>query len=410
MAALIVYCTVSGNLLTALGFHYITEGGTLFEKIHPGSILAILAGCLHASTEPRGLAGTRNVLVRHGDIAIFLAGICFCVLYALVFTGVGSLITLIDTFLPAGMIGLALCDTRPKDLRRLRLLIQCLIMTNAGLALMEAISQVHLIPSPSSAQQDFEFRPMGLYDHPLTGAMATMIGWQLRPDYNHAPAASIVYQTIILAALIAFGERIPVLLGGLLAAWHFGRTMLQQVLSRRVRVGNLAIAMTVTAGGCTVIGITAAAGVGQRLAAHLYWDSSAAVRLSSFKILDSLSTPELVFGARRDTVLALIEPLRLAYRVGVIENFWLIFFVTLGAACFPIFLLSLAFLIRWLWRQSDATGRAMICALLAAASCSNSLGRKSMLLVLLVACVVAAKTAPQFTRGSLGRRLPAGLA
>jgi hypothetical protein len=399
MTALVVYCTMSGNLLTAMGSHYITEGGVIFEKIHPGSFLAIAAGALRISADPHGLAGARDVFYRHRDVAIFLTGIVFCIIYALVFTGTGGLIALIDTFLPAGMIGLALCDAQPKVLRRLRLLLQCLILANAGLALIEAVCLVHVVPAPTSPGEDMEFRPMALYDHPLTGAMATMVGWLLRPDYRRAPASSIVYQAIILAALIAFGERIPIFLAACLAAWQSGRLILHCTLSRRIHATRFLIALIAVAGGSAMIGIAAAAGVGQRLVAHLYWDPSAAVRLSSFKILDSLSTSELIFGTRRDDFLALIEPLRLTYRVGVIENFWLVFLVTLGIACFPFFLLSLAFLLRWLWRQSDATGQIMIFFLLTAASCSNSLGRKSMLLVLLVSCVMATKAAPRFACG-----------
>jgi hypothetical protein len=133
---------------------------------------------------------------------------------------------------------------------------------------------------------------------------------------------------------------------------------------------------------------------------HLYWDASAGVRLRVYTILGMISTPELIFGTRRDDLLALLEPMRLAYHVGVIENFWLGLLLTLGLIGFPVFVTTFAALLRWLWRQGDRQGRAMIVTLLLVATASNSLGRKSMLLVALTACVLA--THPR----AAARRLP----
>ena len=97
----------------------------------------------------------------------------------------------------------------------------------------------------------------------------------------------------------------------------------------------------------------------------------------------------MLFGARRVDTLALIEPLRLEYGVDVLENFWLLMFVSLGALCFTVFVAGMFALVRWLWLRSDTPNRMMIVALLLAASASNSLGRKSTLLLILVACVMS---------------------
>jgi len=49
----------------------------------------------------------------------------------------------------------------------------------------------------------------------------------------------------------------------------------------------------------------------------------------------------------------------------------------------------MAALIVWLWRRCTADGRAVLISLILVASTSNSLGRKSPLLVMLVACLLA---------------------
>jgi hypothetical protein len=131
-------------------------------------------------------------------------------------------------------------------------------------------------------------------------------------------------------------------------------------------------------------------GIGTRLSAHLYWDTSAQVRLSQFGILSLLTPRELLFGCGRTELLALIEPLRLSAHVGVIENFWLLALVTLGLIAYPIFVMSFVALIHRLWQLNDAPGKIMIMTFVCVASSSNSLGRKSTLLVALVACVLAA--------------------
>jgi hypothetical protein len=73
--------------------------------------------------------------------------------------------------------------------------------------------------------------------------------------------------------------------------------------------------------------------------------------------------------------------------------------------------MSLWQLLRWLWRTGDRSGRLMVIILIATASTSNSLGRKSTLLMMLVACVVATAVGSRVgLKGNVivsGRRAPA---
>ena len=395
MAALCLYGTVSCNLLTDLGDRYVSEGGSIFEKIHPASYLAIFSGVLRLAAGAHGMAGPRRLLHENRPAGVFMLCIAFCVAYAFTFTGPGGVIALLDTFLPAGMLALAFADAGETTLRRLRTLLQCLLALNACLALAEAALQAHLIHLPAEfADANRDFRPLALYDHPLTGATATMLGWLLRPDCARKPIASIAYQALMLAALLAFGERMPLALGLCAAVALASAAPIDQILGRRITAANLALILLLPTAAMALVAGALAAGLGPRLEAHLYWDASAGARLSVFQIFGQLDTPELLFGIRREDLIALIEPMRLATNVGVIENFWLVMLLTLGALCFPVFAIGLAALLRGLWRQGDAQGRAMVWVLLAAASGSNSLGRKSMLLVLLTACVMATRCSP----------------
>ena len=387
--ALSVQLTISGNFLVWLGIPYDVEGGMLLVKIHPGTYIAALAmlARLAAWWQMPGRAAQR--VWRLPDLSLFFACIMFCVLCAASLTGAGGLITLIDTFLPAGMLGFALADATPAQLARLRRVLRGLLFLNAILALAEASAETQLIPSTLDAlSPTADFRPTAFYDHPLTGAAATMIGLMLRGERN-SKTWSLCYDATLFTALLTFGGRAALFIFTIATCSLHGRRLALVGLRHQLRVRDLLPTAAVLL-CCVPLAVAAlASGMADRLVAHLYWDPSAQVRIDQFRILGRLSTEQIVLGCRRADLASLVEPLRLGFRVGAIENFWLLMFLTLGALCFPIFLVGMAALVRFLWRVSGPRGRLMIVALLLVASTSNSLGRKSTLLTLLIGCVAA---------------------
>jgi hypothetical protein len=237
-----------------------------------------------------------------------------------------------------------------------------------------------------------EFRPTALYDHPLTGGVMTMIGLALLPDRLHfrGPLAAL-----LMAAMLAFGGRVAVV--ATIMSWTaiVLIDLVELLIRRDIRaiyqlVGLSAICLA----GPLLFCMALSAGLGSRLAAHLYWDPSAQVRLAQWHLLGQLNWSQLLFGTTRDDLLASLNPLWLDYGVEVIENFWLLMFVTLGAAGFLIFLTGFFSLLCWCWSRTNLRGRVLLLAVVAVASTSNSLGRKSTLLVGLVAGVVCVSIRP----------------
>ncbi len=348
--------------------------------------MAILSGSASVSGNIR-CPGARPV-DRH--LAVFFGAIIFCMIYAFAATGAGNVVVFIDTFFSAGMLALTLYNIDPERTLKLRRVIQCLLLLNALVALFELEGQSHLVPIPLEASdKENEFRPTGLYDHPLTAATITMLGLWLAPRCQ--TLCWWCYVLVLIAALLAFGERTPlvVTLIGLIV-YQFKRRS-RVILSRDIHAGKLARLMAFVLAVC-VIAAAAYASAGTRLSRHLYWDNSAQVRLSQFGIINSLDSRELLFGCPRAVLLGLIEPLRLTSRVAVIENFWLFNVVTLGLFCFPVFVIAFASLLKSLWLSYGSRGQLMVALFVAVTSSSNSLGRKSTLLVTLVACVVASAT------------------
>jgi hypothetical protein len=327
-------------------------------------------------------------------------------------TGTGNLIVLLDTYLPAGLLALVCCDATVAQKGRLRTALQCCFALNMSLALVESVLHSTLVPlapgEAASLLQGADFRPMALYDHPLTGAAMTLIAAYVAPGRSGRWICWIYYGLVGLG-LIAFGGRAAMAFGALSLCWFVAGAARRAILRRTLRLRVMLLLPAAAGFGLAAFLAISVFGLGTRLEHHFYWDPSAQVRLDQWHVLALLDAQQLIFGAARQDVLALLEPLRLAYGVPVIENFWLLMFLSLGLLGFPIFLAGLACLLSWCARQGGGRGLPMVLAVLATASTSNSLGRKSTLLLVLVAAALsmrrpAGPPAPARRHGI--RRLP----
>lgn len=384
VAAVGVELCVSANLLTWAGVPYTREGGSLLIKLHPATVMLLVAAILMVLG-----GGRRSDPVGETLPAGFLVGMALSLAYLLIMTGTGNLIVLLDTFVPAGILAMLLCRATQQQLYFLRRLIQVLIAINALLALGEVTARSTLVPLYLNDAQyrphSIEFRPTALFDHPLTGSVMTMLGLALCPMGG---VIRVAFGMLMWAALIAFGGRTALAVSLLAVIVLGGLRVWRMILQRDPRLPYLLLTTVLSCvAAVPLVGLAIDMGVGTRLAGHLYWDESAQVRLAQWQLLDQLDSWQLLFGTRRDELLAVLNLLRLDSGVEVVENFWLLMFVSFGAVGFPLFALSLAALLVWCWRQSALRGRLLLVSILVVASASNSLGRKSTILVCLVATI-----------------------
>jgi len=176
--------------------------------------------------------GTREKL-----LGLYLVGVAFCVVYATSLNGPDGVIALLDTFLPAGMLCVALHDMAAPQSHRAAAMLQVLFAVNAALTLVEAISGANLIPSYGIQPGVRDFRPWALYDHPLTGAAATMLG--LRLALRHQPAMRHqAYRLLLLAALISFGGRAALMVTLASTTLLSVHALARQAWRRRLGVGR----------------------------------------------------------------------------------------------------------------------------------------------------------------------------
>jgi hypothetical protein len=395
VVAIIAEFTLSANVLACFGVPYTDEGGFFIAKLHPGTYLAAAAmmARLGCNDDPSSRLGI--LIWRERGLALFLGCIVLCLLSAACLTGMGNLVTLLDTFLPAGMIAVALCDMNQQQITTLAHVVRSLLLLNASVAIAEAAVGVHLVPAVNAGRdQTTDFRSAGLYDHPLTGAAATMMGLLSSAELFRSAWRRRLYQAWLLTALLAFGGRIALGLTIFSGCIMLAAQLRRRALSHTLGFVDFAPLLVVGLASFPLAGAMLAAGWAERLQTHLFWDASAQARIAQFHLIGLMSSTQLMFGCRRADLLAFIEPLRLAYGVDVIENFWVLQFAALGAFGFGVFVAGMAGLVAWLWQRCNADGRIVLVSTLLVASTSNSLGRKSTLLVMLVACLIARARVP----------------
>jgi len=387
--------SISGNLLTWIGDPYVADGGAIVLKVHPGTYLAAASAMARLCDNGRPVQTAWRLGWSAPRLAVFLSCIAFCILYAAIMTGSCTLIVFIDTFLSAGLLAVALQDASESERYWLLRLLQTAFAVNAALALIEAVTRSNWIPLYLNGEEYNaiapEFRPTALYDHPLTGAILTMIGLLLPGRPSGSRLLRVLYLAVLSAGLFAFGGRAAACLTVLAIAARWCPALLDTMIRRRFIPP--AAMLTVAAAALLLLCLVVAAetsGFGARLLGHLYWDDSAQVRLRQWHILDLLGPSQIVFGASRPDLIALLVPLKLQWGVGVVENFWLLMFINLGLLGFPAFLAGLGALLAWCAREARARAPFLVTSVILAASSSNSLGRKSNLLLLLVSAAVAA--------------------
>jgi hypothetical protein len=306
IACIIVEMTISGNLLNCIGIPYTTEGGSFLTKLHPGTYLSLLGFSLllFCRTLSRRVSPTPTPPY----LSLYLAAICACIAFGWLANGAGNVVALVESFLPAGTVGYMLVHATEPTRRRVRRLLQVLIALNIWIAIPESLIGSHLVPSELAdvTADGKEFRPLALFDHPLTGATVALTGLFIAPS---APMAlRIAYFTIIALGLVAFGGRTAFVVAVAAAGLWTVLPILRIVARRRYPALDL-LRPALFCSTALLIGLMAnSAGIGDRLFSHFYWDSSADVRIGQWQVISLMDWPQFAFGVSRPTLLSLQPP------------------------------------------------------------------------------------------------------
>jgi hypothetical protein len=396
--AVIVEFAISGNTLENMGISYDSPGGNPLIKMHPGTYLVALAACMVLLLARPAGSGLIRFFRGTPALASFLVLILFCAFYSIVNDGISGAAVYVESFLSAGMLAVAIEGGSDRQKRALAWWIIGFTVLSIIISIGEGATQTHLIPlhigddpTIGTADDAQDFRGAGLFGHPLTAALTTSMAtfMLLRMRMNGLLKGALF--TTLLIGLLSFGGRAA--LGTTLIMVALAACV---VLVRGVVMRNLSLGFVGAIGAAVVIlpplmvMLVTSTDIGGRIISHMYMDESADVRNLQWLVLDHLNLHDVLFGVPPDRMDVLKYQIGLGSDTTDIENFWLLMFLNLGSIGFVVFLIALGLFIVHLGRTTaHPLGWMLLVSAILIDSSSNSLGRKSVDLFFMVACMIA---------------------
>lgn len=400
LLGVIVEFAISGNTLGDLGVDYAAAGGNLLVKLHPGTYLVALGAFVALFMERPSGAALVRFFRESPALALFMVLTLFCAFYSIANVGFSGAAIYVESYLSAGLLTIALAGGTDRQKRTLAKVIVGFIVISVIISIGEGATQTHLIPmnfgdeatAKSMALEDSDdFRGAGLFSHPLTAAVVTSMAtfMLLRMQMNSLLKAGLF--TVFLVGLLSFGGRAALATTIILISLATGVVLLRGLVQRNLSTGFLAAlgAGLLLLPPLLLVLITST-DIGGRIVSHMYYDDSVDVRNVQWLVLNHLNFHDVLFGVPPDRMDVLKYQIGLAADTTDIENFWLLMFLNLGAMGFLVFLFALGFFVAHLGRLVDhPLGWMLIVAAIMIDSTSNSLGRKSIDLFMMAACLVA---------------------
>jgi hypothetical protein len=326
----------------------------------------------------------------HPSHLLFLVMMALCMVHAVFNSGAdGGLMVFVDTFMCAGLLALLLSHASIKQRRTLAYLLLAVFVLNAIIALSEIVTHRSLVPHTSLPLDDStvpsdEWRATGLNDSSLAGAMIMQMGLFLVIAMRTRWTMPLL--AIMLLALASFGGRAAMAVSFIalmvLLIGQIVRGVMERRLTRDMIMGFVGASVVAPA----LIWLILTTTLGERIVSHMLLnDSSAEERGLAWDILGLLDSQKILLGSSLQTVQDYIDWLH----VMEIENPWLALFLVLGIVGSVYFLIGFVPFVVHLWRTGGLLGQVLILTELIVASTSNSIGRKSPELVVMVAAVYA---------------------
>lgn len=399
LLAICLQLTLSANTFDVLGIPYSSPGGNPLAKFHPATYISTIALLLQMAGSGHLFDEIQGRILARRSVATFFLLMSSCIVFASVSVGVSGSAVYVESYLSAGVLALVLEDCSPQQWRVAGGTLLAFFAGNAVFAISESVAGVHWIPISYAGkvlvEPSDEFRGLGLYDHPLTGASMTMMGVILLVAMRPRPYIAIPTFFLFFLALLSFGGR-TALATTILTVLAFVLTeLVTELLRHNLRLTTvvvmLGVFLVVPAIGFFVLTETT---IGVRLITHAYVDESARVREIQWMLLANLDLREFLFGMSEDTLVGKALQLGLKFPFSDVENPWLLAFLNLGLIGFLLYITGFMALLLTLWRDTGFYGKILLIDVMFVSSTSNSLGRKSNILFILVACIFATKGFP----------------
>lgn len=378
-------------------YPYTVKGGALYQKIHPGTCVALFLFLM--------VFFLRDPLVflseqRSYQFSVFQFSVMIVLMavISIVQFGFGGTAYMVDTFAFSAIYIMLMAYLTDRQQNCLVYMVILIVGINSLIALWEFVCEYHLIKS------DFAFgffRSSALFGHPLTNALitATTAIAVLKMPWSFITKSCVA--GLMVLSLLTFGGR------GSLGAWLTGLVLyfmsapfLNRTTTFNKKLGKL---LSLYVG---LIAVTAVLGyvifgteIGRPIASRLMVDDSIESRFNSLSVVNSFGRSELLWGQALGSFESSVEKSGI---VTVVENFWIVLLLRSGLPVFVVFVASLFYLLYQMIKQGNWIDGIITLVFLLAASTNNSLSTKSTSLAVFFILVAGTRNIGKAAGGSSG--------
>ena len=339
------YLLISQLALAMFGFNYEATGGSVIEKIHPATLLALITLTLAGLLNRNPLSAALSALARRPSIVAYILMVGIACAHA-IFVSKQPFTPLIDTFIAPVLVFFLFKDLSARRALRLGNLVHALMALNAIIGIGEYLTGARLTPIVAEGVAiDDEWRSSALLGHPL--ANASLVGAYLlalavgpgRTLPQSLTAAAFVFNA---AGMVVFGGRAATVFLIVMLAAVAALGLLKVMRGARFDTGLIVKLLILAPFAALAIAVLGEAGFFDQFIARFFDDNgSAGARVEMFEMLKYFSWPDLLTGPDPDRLLTLRRLHGLDFGI---ESFWLSFSLTYGLiVAIPFFAALFAF-------------------------------------------------------------------
>lgn len=378
--AVILLFTLSPMALAFVGVKYDLPEGPFWQKLHPGTLLAMLALLVD-------VVGRRHPLRRIEEIATrFPAAMYFIAMWMLLIThGLlnqqAQLTALVEPY-ALSLVALFMIDEIGERRRNfLRLFLHAAILANALVGVIEYVTHGRLFPYViGGVEVDGDHRSTALLGHPLLNASTTgayILCLVMGGDGRLSAPLRVAALLLAALGMVAFGGRTAIAASSLviilLALRRFAAILLGARTDIRSVLAILVIAPLLIGG---VAGAAQAGVFDAFLARYVDDNGSGEARVIALELFRMFDLGDLLIGPRPDLVNSGLK--LLGIEIGV-ENNWLAMLFQYGAWMEAFFTLGLFALFFEFWRRGRSGVTLLFLYFMAVISSAIGLAAKTLI-------------------------------
>ena len=337
-----VFFLISPMVLYHWGLSYEEVGGNPLEKIHPGSLIALLALLFQFFTYGF-VERIKYILANTIGLNLYIAATCLLLFYAIFVQNI-AFTPIVDSFGMPIIVFMVLNSTSNKNLTKYAVSLHVIFVANALLAIYEYTTGERLTPYVAGTLVvENDWRATSLMGHPLNNAVLTG-AYILLLCSKHGTGLRPFIRAFILflqcAAMVAFGARasliVMVLLASLIMLKNSAHILLGNMRTPLIFIAIFALCIPVL--GAALFGLDEI-GFFDRLIERFSEDKgSASARIAMLQLFNYIPWRDILLGPDPD----LIETLKGIEGVEAgIESLWVAFILTYGLMMSTVFFIGL---------------------------------------------------------------------